>query len=273
MNNNSLIQKKHERIFLDDFLNYYSKIDPNINSYKILLENESPDFIISIENLKVAIEITEYYQGVKSKNGPIEKICLAKKQKIIKLTKEVFERICDIRINVCIRWTEYDFSLLNNEEIKIISEVFSERLLAATKTHFIYSYNNLESFVGKSGLAKYISYIDISNKIWIDKLGNSFSFSSAGCIENSVLNINNLISEKNLKYNLYVSNLQKKSIKCDLLWLLIDANGEYLASTAHFESIELACSKDVKNANNIVQSSFDNIFIFDSCFKRFAKIK
>ena len=68
-------------------------------------------------------------------------------------------------------------------------------------------------------------------------------------------------------------NLEKELIKYNKFWLLIVSSQRKLSSAANLEKIKETLQMNSKNSLPIISNKFDNIFIFDSCFKEYVCIK
>lgn len=272
----TITQKEYEGFFLSNFLQYYSKYNPDFSNYSIINSGEAPDFIIESNKTKYAIEITEYFKGVSKKNGgSIERLEFSKKRKLKEYIQSAYERKCSILLNVNIIWSEFDFSQLDRKTLQLIADVFSDKLVEITQLDppIIWAFNNLDAFVKDNILSKYVSWIDVSYKTPMDTQKNFFDFSESGYLEDPIPKVKHIIKEKSNKLETYISNLEMQKVQFDKFWLLIDANGRHISSSANFEKIKKCLPAEICELEKSFEYTFNNIFIYDTFSRRIAQIK
>lgn len=156
-----------------------------------------------------------------------------------------------------------------------IADIFSDKLVEITRLdpQIIWAFNNLDFFVKGNVLIKYLFWINVSYKNPIDAPENFFSFSESGSTADPIPELRRIINYKLCKLDSYIYNLKKQKVPYNRLWLLIDANGRHISSSANFEKIRNSFPLEIYKLEKHFKYTFDNIFIYDMCFNNFAQIK
>jgi hypothetical protein len=263
--------KKEECEIIEGFLQrlQYSKYD--------IKEQERPDFIATIDSIKVGIEITKYYSDFSKKGSKMQKhfidwknFALSLKQKIESTNKE----FTNVYAALHFKNVKFDFTLL-------LSNDYYAELIDCLNKSKILGYKNSTVEISEKEfplLSKFINHIyfesklDSNNFLWWDARLQS------GVVMSDEKSIENIISKKEKASEGYCKDFDQK-------WLIIFAAGLGLADiytefdnysqrqgTVFIMSFENNEYKHKSKSVSITSDYFTHIYIWDKFHEKIFQI-
>jgi hypothetical protein len=230
-----------ERHFLEEF----AAICPAFPLGKIT-DHESPDFLIEQDTKVIGVEIVDYIRG-QNRRASAERRNEVLRQKIADEAKEKFEAKYNIPLLVHFFWKnryslrQAETSQLADSAVSVIEKYIPAQLFESIR---IGSDELDETLLEKA--CHSITVLRGRNEkqsLW--------SFISSGWIEVQTDEIQYLLDSKDKKVQEYLQ-------VCDVIWLIIVADGRYISSNIDIPSTA---------ANNVYKTLFEQVFIFDRTSK------
>ena len=230
-------KKERERAFLEEV----KKVDPEFPSGQII-DSESPDFIIKPDTKTLGIEIIQYMRGQSSGESALRR-SEEVSRKIIDNAKIEFYKSSEIPLWILFSW--YPSRYPAQSKVLDLANIAVWAIRNNIPYHLFESIEIPNNYFEGTVIKKYLRRIKVTR---VRNEGQIlWSSIESGHISAVPGEIQEIISSKNAKAKQYKE-------KCDLLWLIIVADGRHISSTASLEESAL---------NHIYQSEFDRIIFYD----------
>jgi hypothetical protein len=228
-------KKSRERLLLSEV----AELDVDFPSGTII-GDESPDFLIKLNNQVLGIEIVDYIRGQTSGESNNRRNEMVWKNIADKARVE-FESKYSIPLVVQFFW--YPHRHPRQTDVKQLAGYVSSLVANHIPSEYFAIVQISNNELGNTLLERFLRSMTICKV----KKQSLWSFVGGGFIEVQVDEIQWLLSSKNDKVNGYLK-------KCDSVWLLIVANGRYISS-----NVDLP--KNVLGHN--YQSQFERVVFYD----------
>ena len=242
---NNEIKKRKEKYHLDKVRYLYDEFPLGD-----LTSSEEPDFLVTMPDCIVGIEMVDYVRGQSSYGSQTRKIEILNNQ-IVDKAREEFEKRHNIPLQVHCFWGFH--GAMRRVKIKRLAVCIA----SCVENHIpqkVHESSRIEDEEIDSSIEEVIASISIvrlkpsTKSLW--------SNPDAGFIGLHVDELQQLISFKDSKIDKYLK-------KCANVWLLIVADGKYISS-----SVEL--KDDVRHHR--FKSRFDRILFYDSLTQKVTLI-
>jgi len=229
-------KKARERQFLDKFLSNYPEFPEGE-----IIDFESPDFWVKQNTKILGVEIVNFIRG-QNQGESVDRRNEILWQKIADEARKKFAVKFDIPLTVHFFWhsrynlRQSEISQLADSAVSLIGKYIPEKLFGSVRI----DYNEINTTLLKK-VCRSISVLKVR-----DVAQSSWSSMITGWTEVQTDEIQYLLDLKKDKVEAYLQN-------CDMVWLIIVADGEHISST-----IDISVVKE-----QVYKTSFEKVFVYD----------
>lgn len=240
-------QKDRERLFLEEVTSIFPYF-----AGETITDSEHPDFLISICDKVIGVELVDYVRGQDKGDSPYRRNEILW-QRVADVARAVFESQHREPLMVHFLWHSHrhlrksEVDAMANEAASVIENHIPVKLFDVIQID--------HEQIGNRELAHYARSIRITRTR--EKEQVLWSFINAGFISVPANELQSLIESKDVKVTEYLR-------KCDEIWLLIVADGSQISSNAELH-------QDV--IDHDYSSDFTNILFYDRLSKNVFQLK